>query len=323
MNDEHASRGHAADWPSEIPPRGWGQILWRVYEQAMVDRVMLVAAGATFYLLLALFPAMTAFISIYGFFADPVAVSEHITTLGVLLPAGGLDIIQERLQSLANQGAGSLSVGFLVGLTVALWSANNGIKTMFDALNIAYGETEKRGFIMLNLLALIFTLGMMLTAVLAITAIGIVPLILSLLPLDTSSERVLSLARWPLLLIVIGGGLSILYRYGPSREPAKWRWVGWGSVVATILWLAASAGFSYYLQNFANYEATYGSLGAVIGFMMWTWISLIIIFLGAELNAEMEHQTERDSTSGPEAPIGERGAVMADTVATDGEHENK
>lgn len=275
---------------------------------------MLVAGGATFYLLLALFPALTAFVSAYGFFADPATVTQHVAMLGALVPADGLDIIRERLGSLATQGSGALGIGIVVGLLVAFWSANNGVKALFEALNIAYGETEKRSFLWLNLVAFAFTLGAMFAAALLITAVGIVPVALALLRLEGLSELLISGLRWPVLVVLIGTGITLLYRYGPSREPAKWRWVTWGSAFATLVWIAASAAFSFYLQRFANYEATYGSLGAIIGFLMWTWISVIILILGAKLNAEMEHQTAIDSTTGAPQPMGERGAFMADTL---------
>lgn len=283
---------------------------------------MLVAGGATFYLLLALFPALTAFVSAYGFFADPATVTQHVAALGPLVPAEGLEIIRERLESLATQDSGALGFGIVLGLLVAFWSANNGVKALFEALNIANGESEKRSFIRLNLVALAFTLGAMLTAALLITAIGIVPVMLALLRLDGFSEALLRVLRWPVLLVVIGTGITVLYRYGPSREKAKWRWVTWGSAGATVMWVAASAGFSFYLRRFADYEATYGSLGAIIGFLMWTWISVIILILGAKLNAEMEHQTALDSTAGAPLPMGQRGAVMADTLGESAQDES-
>lgn len=275
---------------------------------------MLVAGGATFYLLLALFPALTAFVSAYGFFADPFAVTQHVAALDALVPSSGLDMITERLESLATQDRGALGFGIVVGLLVAFWSANNGVKALFDALNIAYGEAEKRSFLHLNLVAFSFTLGAMFTAALLIAAIGVVPVLLALLNLGDWSELLLRVLRWPVLLVLIGAGIMILYRYGPSRERAKWRWITWGGASATVAWIAASAAFSFYLQRFADYEATYGSLGAIIGFLMWTWISVIILILGAKLNAEMEHQTSIDTTTGSPRPMGRRGAFMADHI---------
>lgn len=276
--------------------------------------MLLVAAGVTFYLLLALFPAITAFVSLYGFLADPRTIVGDIALLTTIVPAGGLDLIQERLESLARQADRTLSVSFMAALLFALWSANNGVKALFDAINIAYEESEKRSFLMLNLVAFGFTLGAMLVAAGLVGAVAVVPAVIALLGPEGWTKGLIQILRWPLLLILVGVAISVLYRYGPSRERAKWRWVTWGGIGATVVWVAASIGFSFYLSNFGNYEAIYGSLGAVIGFMVWTWISVITLIVGAQLNAEMEHQTARDSTTGEPEPMGQRGAVVADTV---------
>jgi membrane protein len=307
-------RGRLAETPLQIPARGWRDIAWRIWDAINADRIFLIAAGATFYLLLALFPALAAFVSLYGFVADPRTIADHIAFLGGVLPTGGCDLIRDQLKALASQNEKALSWGFVTGLAVALWSANNGIKSLFDGLNVAYGEREKRSFLMVNLVSLGFTAGAMLVGIVMIFSVGVVPALLALLRLDGWTELLVSLLRWPILLVMVGTGICLIFRYGPSRERAKWRWITSGAAIATIVWLLASWGFSVYLQNFADYNATYGSLGAVIGFMMWTWISVVILLVGAELNAEMEHQTVRDSTTGAPQPIGERGAYMADTI---------
>lgn len=309
-----AGRGREADWPSEIPTRGWKDILRRVYREVVRDRVTLVAAGAAFYLMLAIFPALGAFVSIYGFVADPTSIASQIAFLQGVLPSGGLDLIYSQLESLASQDPSALSLGLVATLAVSLWSANNGVKTLFEALNIAYEEEEKRSFVRLNLVALAFTLGFMIAFMAMIAVIGIVPAVLAVLNLGGVSEILIAVGRWILMLGLMVMGLSLLYRFGPCRARAKWRWISWGSVLATLVWLFASIAFSYYLQNFADYNATYGSLGAAIGFMLWIWLSAVILIIGAELNAEMEHQTARDSTTGEPRPMGERGAVVADTL---------
>jgi membrane protein len=313
-------RGRDADWPSQIPARGWKDIFWRVYQQVGEDRVTLIAAGAAFYLLLALFPAIGAFVSIYGFVADPATIADQVAFLGGVLPAGGLDLINDQLASLTSQDRSTLSLSLVLSLAVSLWSANNGVKTLFEALNVAYEEDEKRSFVWLNLVAFAFTLGFMVAILLMIAVIGIVPAVLAVLNLGGFSEALIVIGRWVVMLVLVVLGLSLLFRFGPSRARAKWRWISWGSGFVTIVWIAASIGFSYYLQNFADYNATYGSLGAVIGFMLWMWLSVVILIVGAELNAEMEHQTARDSTTGEPRPMGERGATMADTLgeASDG-----
>ena len=310
----NGSRGRHAATPSQLPAKGWKDILWRVVSEFSEDRVTLIAAGATFYLLLALFPALAAFVSIYGFVADPTTIAEHIAFLGGVLPSGGVELIQSQLESLVSQDQASLSFGFIFGLLFALYSANNGILTMFEAMNIAYDETEKRSFIKRYGLSFLFTLGAILIGILFIVSVGVVPAVLALIGLGSVAETLIQWLRWPVMFLAAMFGISLLYRYGPSRTRAKWRWVSWGSAIATLVWVVASVAFSWYLTNFADYNATYGSLGAVIGFMMWTWISVVILLFGAELNSEMEHQTAQDSTVGPEKPIGSRGASMADTV---------
>lgn len=326
MTETHEDiRGRGAEWPSQIPGRGWRDVIWRLVARFNEDRVMLIAAGATFYLLLSLFPALAAFVSIYGFFADPTTIASHLDMLRGILPQGGLEIIEGQLMEFARGRQDTLGVGFLIAFAVAFWSANNGVKTLFEALNIAYREREKRSFIALNLLSFVFTIGVMLIATLLIALVGILPALLAFLPLDEWTDLLLRYARWPLLLLITGFGISILYRFGPSRTRANWRWISWGSILACLVWLAASAGFSFYLQGFADYNATYGSLGAAIGFMMWTWISVMVLLVGAQLNAEIEHQTAIDTTIGKPQPMGSRGAVMADTLGSpqDGEDDQQ
>jgi membrane protein len=208
----------------------------------------------------------------------------------------------------------AVTVGFFVGLAIALWSANAGMKAIFDALNIIYDETEKRGFIKLNLVSLFFTMCAIAGAGLAVAAVVVFPLLLAAFGLTSLDRPFIAYLRWPLMFVLLILALAVLFRYGPSRRLARWRWLSVGSVVAALAWLAVSALFSWYLGNIANYNATYGALGAVIGLMMWIWLSAIVVLVGAELNSEIEHQTARDSTVGPEKPLGHRGAVMADTV---------
>ncbi|WP_320189019.1 YihY/virulence factor BrkB family protein [Agrobacterium rosae] len=313
-NSVDESRGRFAETPGEITFCGYRDVFWRVFSEFTEDRVTLVAAGATYYLLLALFPALAALVSLYGVFSDPVTIAKHIAFLSTALPPGAFDIIVTQLDALSQQKDSTLSFGVITGFVVALWSANNGIKALFEAMNIAYGEIEKRGIIWLNLNSLGFTLGALLIAIALITAVGVVPAILGYLWLDKWTEFLAKIARWPFLLIVVGCGITMMYRYGPSREPAKLRWITWGATFSTSLWLTASVLFSLYLENFADYNATYGTLGALIGLMVWTWISVIILILGAEINAELEHQTTVDSTTGKPLPMGDRGAHVADTM---------
>ncbi|WFS26504.1 MULTISPECIES: YihY/virulence factor BrkB family protein [Rhizobium] len=309
-----AGRGRDAETPSQIPMKGLKDVLWRVVSEVMEDRVTLIAAGVTYYLLLAMFPALGALVSIYGFVSDPTTIATHIGFLSQIFPRGSFDLILSQLTALTQQKPGTLSIGFVTGLLIALWSANNGVKALCDAMNVAYGEEEKRGIVEFNLLSLAFTFGLLIFAVVLIFAIGVIPAILSFIWLGEWTDLLTRLARWPIILGLVMSGIMLLYNYGPSRQPAKVVWLSWGAVFSTLLWLLSSFVFSYYLDHFADYNATYGTLGALIGFMVWIWISVIIIIVGAEINAELEHQTREDSTTGPPRPMGERGAYVADTL---------
>jgi len=309
-----AGRGREASTPTEIPARGWKDILWRTYEEFGQDRLMSVAAGVTYYALLALFPAIGAIVSVYGLFADPATIRDHLAALSSVLPGGAVDVVGEQVSRIASKGEGTLGLSFVIGLAVSLWSANAGMKAIFDALNIVYNEEEKRSVVKLNLESLTFTLAAVGFILAALAGIVVLPIVLDYIGLGSGVEWLLAIARWPVLLTVVIGGLAVLYRYGPSRDKAEWKWVTPGGVVAAVLWLVVSMLFSWYVANFGSYNETYGSLGAVIGFMTWIWISGIVVLLGAEINAEMEHQTAKDTTRGPEKPMGARGATMADTL---------
>lgn len=317
--DPHAAanekgRGREAQGPTDIPTKGWKDILWRTYEEFGKDRVTSVAAGVTYYALLAVFPAIAALVSIYGLFADPATIQEHLNTVSGVLPGGALDIIREQVTRIASQGGGALGFGFIFGLLLSLWSANAGMKAVFDALNIVNDEEEKRSFIHLNLVSLSFTIGAILFLLGALGGIIVLPIIFNFIGFGGSTEWLLSLLRWPILLAGVTLGLSLIYRFGPSRDRAEWRWITPGGIIAAVLWVGVSMLFSWYVSNFGSYNETYGSLGAVIGFMTWIWLSSIVVLLGAEINAEMEHQTVKDTTEGARQPLGTRGAKMADTV---------
>jgi len=307
-------RGRDATAPWQIPWRGWKDILWRTYEQISEDRLLAVAAGVVFYGLLALFPAITALVSSYGLFAKGATISGHLQLVAGVVPEAAVGIVQEQITRIVSKGDAKLGFGFVLGLGLALWSANAGIKAVMDALNVVYDETEKRSFIRLNLVSLCFTVGAIASLLLAIGAVVVVPIVLARFGLGNMSETLIALLRWPALFVLLLMGLGVLYRFGPSRREPRWQWISVGSLVATVVWLAGSGLLSWYLGSFAHYDETYGSLGAAIGLMMWMWFSVIVILFGAELNSEIEHQTARDSTVGGEKPLGARGAAMADTV---------
>ena len=315
---EHRSRepgrGREAEKPTQIPAVGWKDILYRVWDEIGNDRVGTIAAGTTFFVLLALFPALAALVSIYGLVADPATIQEHVNDLSGYVPAEMLTLVGDQLKRLSTAENNALGFGFLFGLLFALYSANNGVKAMFDALNVAYDEEEKRSFIQLNLRSLAFTLGGIVFAILVANVVIGVPIVLNFLNLGALGQVLLTVLPAVVLFAVASFGIALLYRYGPSRAEAKWHWITPGSLAAAVIWLIGSAAFSYYLANFGDYSATYGSLGAAIGAMMWIYISMWIILVGAELNSEIEHQTAKDTTTGPEKPIGNRGATMADRV---------
>jgi membrane protein len=306
--------GRHAVTPSQIPWRGWKDILIRTYEQFNEDRLLAVAAGVVFYGLLALFPAITAIVSSYALFATPNTINDHLSMLSGVLPGGAFDIVKEQVGRVLEKGNLKLGTAFIVSFLFALWSANGGMKAIIDALNVVYDEPEKRGFFKLNAVSLVFTFGGLVAVLIAIGMVVALPIVLSTIGLGSITELIFRIGRWPLLVVLMLLGLAVLYRFGPSRRLPQWRWLTVGSLFASLTWLAGSALLSYYLANYANYDATYGSLGAAIGLMMWMWMSAIVVLLGAELNSEIEHQTKMDSTEGGGKPLGARGAHVADTV---------
>lgn len=306
-------RGREANRPAEIPPRGWRDILWRAWKEFNEDKITNVAAGVAFFGVLALFPGMAAFVSLYGLFADVGDAQKQLAALAGVLPADSLTFIGKEMTRIAASKSASLSVTFIVSFLLSLWSANAGVKGLFAGLNVAYEEREKRSFVKLNLVSLAFTILLLLFLAVAIAAMVATPVAIETLRLDPKS-RILAALRWPILLLVVMGGLSVIYRYGPSREQPRWRWVTVGGLVAALGWLAVSLLFSWYVGAFGHYDVTYGSIGAVVGFMTWLWLTATVILLGAELNAEVEHQTVKDTTTGEPMPMGLRGAEMADTL---------
>lgn len=309
-----AQRGRHADRPREIPKAGWLDILRRVKEGMTRDHVSMVAAGIAFYALLALFPAIVAVVSIWGLLFDPQQIAQQITSVSHLLPQEAADIIRQQAEQ-ASAGAGTgMGLAALGGLLLTLYSASKGMRGLMEGLNIIYGEEEKRGLVKMTLMTLLLTVGAVVMTIVALGAIAVIPALVRALGLDNVVGTSINLARWPLLLFVVMLALGLLYRYAPDRDRPRWQWLSVGSVVAVLLWIAGSIGFSIYVRNFASYNETYGSLGAVIILLMWFWLSAFIVLMGAELNSEMERQTQRDTTAGRSAPMGERGAHAADTV---------
>ena len=306
-------RGRRARHPLAIPAKGWRDILGRTWTNFNNDRIMATAGGVTFFALLALFPALGAFVSLYGLFFDRHDIAKQLTLLSGFVPGDVVTFFSGELTRIAASGGGKLGVAFAVSLLLSLWSANGAVKALFGGLNVAYEERETRGFVQLTALTLGFTLGGIAFALLAITAVVVAPAALTFLHVDAGGWWLATL-RWPALLAMLAFGLSVIYRFGPSRRQPRWRWITPGGLLAAVLWLGASLLFSWYVSNFAHFNKTYGSLGAVVGFMTWLWYSTIIVLVGAELNAEIEHQTTVDTTVGGPRPPGVRGAAMADSV---------
>lgn len=293
------------------PRQAWRKIVWRFIEQFSDHRILSVAAGVAFYTLLAIFPGIGALISLYGLFADPASVSSHLAFLAGLLPGGAVDIIHDQIIRLAAQPPASLGFGFFLGLGVALWSASAGMKALFDAMNVVYGQKETRGFVKLSALALLFTLGGLALLIAALGAVVALPIIFNVVGLGGLSEILMRILRWPILFALTALSLEVLYRHGPDHQKATAPQGAWGSVLAALLWVAASVMFSWYVQNFGSYNRTYGSLGAVIGFMTWIWLSATIFLLGAELNAESgRRKIARDPTTAEGIKGGAKGAAL-------------
>jgi membrane protein len=307
-------RGRQADAPWQISWRGWKDILWRTYRQTGENRLLALAAGVVFYSLLALFPALAAFVSLYGLFAKTSSISDQVALMAGVFPDGAIEIVRDQIARLIARGDAKLSINFVAAFGIALWSANAGTKAIIDALNVVYEEKEKRGFIRLNLVSLGFTLAALVALMVVLIGIILLPHLLVYFGLDRASGIILRTVRWPALLLATIFGLSLIYRFGPSRREPRWKWISVGSVAASILSLVTSSLLSWYLSNLANYDAAYGSLGAMIGTMLWLWALSVVVLLGAQINSETEHQTAQDSTVGRPKPLGQRGATMADTI---------
>lgn len=309
-----AERGRQAERPQDIPKPGWRDIMWRVKAETTDDHVSMVAASIAFYGLLAIFPAIAAMISIWGLLFDPQQIAQQMESVTGALPEDAAGIINDQVQAVAAGAGTGVSIAAIVGILLALYSASKGMQAMIEGLNIIYDEEEQRGFIKLSLVTLILTVGLIVMMIVALTTIAVIPALLGNLGLGEVFRTLLDYARWPVLVVVALVGLAVLYRYAPSRAAPQWQWVSAGALTATVLWLIGSIAFSIYVRNFGSYNETYGSLGAVVILLMWFWLSAFIVLLGAELNCEIERQTERDTTTGRSKPRGERGAYAADTV---------
>jgi membrane protein len=307
-------RGRSAIRPWDIPLEGWRDIAHRVFADLQQHNMSFVAAGVAFFVLLALFPALGAIVGIYGLVADPADVAEEAGFLRNILPPEALNILTSQLNQIASHAAGTLSLGVLISLLIAIWSTSRGMSSIITALDIVYNQQEHRSFFRLTLLSLELTLGAILFAVVALGLIIGLPAVFNLFGLGGLVTALLNLLAWPLLGLLFILGLAVIYHYGPCRDQPRWEWVTPGAVLATVLWLIGSGLFSFYVAKFGSYNETYGSVGAAVILLTWVYLTSYVVLLGAEVNAEMEHQTAKDTTMGQPEPMGERGAYVADTL---------
>lgn len=309
---QEPGRGRLAQRPEHIPRKGWTDIFWRLGVSYFGDRVGFLAGGVTFFVMLSLFPTLAAFVTIYGLFADPTEASARLYFLYSVMPVDVAKFLSGEMQRLAENSNTQLTFTLVWTLALSLWTANGAIKVLFYGLNVAYHEVEKRNIVRYNLMCMGFTVGGLAAILLSAGVIVGVPVVLGVFGW-AAEWSYLAPFRWPVLLLVYGAALTLIYRMGPCRQKARWRWLTPGAIFAALLSLTLSLIFSWYLQTFVR-TASYGPLAAMMGFLLWTWLSVQIILMGAELNAEIEHQTAMDTTTGEPVAIGERGAVVADTV---------
>lgn len=308
------SRGRTAETPTEIPALGWKDIAFRVKDEIAADRVGLIAAGVAFYGLLALFPAITALIAISGLLVEPSQIVDQLESLSGLMPEEVITIVTTQATAVAGSREGGLGLAAIAGVLIALYSASKGMASLMEGINVAYDEEEGRSFVRLKLVTFALTLFLMIGLLIALMATLGLPAVLAVLDFGALFEFLMTAGLWIGLFCLTVFGLSVLYRYAPSRDEPEWKWASPGAVVSCIIWVAASAGFAFYVANFGSYNESFGTLAGVIVLLMWFWISAFIILLGAELNAEMEAQTRADTTKGADEPIGSRDAVKADRL---------
>ncbi len=307
-------RGRDARHPFQIPRLGWKDVAFRVKDEWGDDHVGLSAAGVAFYSFLALFPALAALVSILGLVARGQNPEEVIDDLFGALPEQARFLLSEQLTTISSQSSGSLSFGLAIGVALALWTASGAIGQLVNTINIAYDEEESRSWFFRKAMALGLTLGAIVFVAFAVFVVVGFPELISRTGFGVGTRRLLNILIWPGLALSFGGALTIIYRIAPDRRSANWKWVSVGSVFAVVAWVAVTLGFRVYVSFFGSYNETYGSLAAAVVIMLWLWLTAVIVLLGAEINAEIEHQTEHDTTVGADQPMGRRGAVKADTL---------
>ncbi|MGY1624083.1 YihY/virulence factor BrkB family protein [Geodermatophilus sp. SYSU D00965] len=312
--DEGSLPGINAEKPTQIPLRGWKQVVKRAWAENKADNMPIIAGGVAFFGFLAIFPALIAAISLYGLVASPETVAQQVEDLSAQLPESASDTIGTQLNAVVQNSGGALTVGLIVSILAALWSASGGVGNLMTAVNLAYDEVETRGFVKQKAVSLLLTFGAIVFVLVAFALLAVVPAVLEALPLGVVGTILAQVVRWVLLLGVFAGGLAVVYRVAPDRDAPRLRWVSLGSIFVTIVWAIVSVGFSFYVDNFGSYNKTYGAIAGVIVLMLWLYLTCYLVLLGAEINSEAEHQTAQDTTSGEPRPMGERDAVVADTL---------
>lgn len=307
--------GADADTPTQIPARGWKQILVRSWAETKADQVPLMAAGVAFFAFLSLFPALIAAVLVYGLVTTPQQVASQVESISGVIPASARSLVTDQLSSLASAPSTGLGIGLVVSVLAALWSASGGVGNLISAVNIAYDEEETRGFVKRKALALAMTIGAIVFFGVAIAAVAVFPAVIAATDPPSGVRLALQAARWLVLVLAVVVTLAVVYRYAPDRDNARFAWTSTGATIAAVLWIVASVAFSLY-ASFGSYGKTYGSLAGVVVLLMWLWITTYAVLLGAEVNAETEQQTASDTTQGPAQPLGQRDAVKADSLPT-------
>ena len=308
------SRGRNAETPAEMTAAGWKDVVFRIKDKIASDRVGLIAAGVAFYGLLALFPAITAMIAISGLLIEPNQVVDQLNKFSAFMPAEVTSIITDQATAVAGSREGGLGLAAIFGLLIAFYSASKGMASLIQGLNVAYDESEKRGFIKRMAVTFALTLLLIVGLIVGLAATLAVPAVLAFVDPGPITTALITAVQWALMIALTMFGLSVLYRFAPSRTSPEWKWASVGAVAGCLLWIVASAGFAFYVSNFGSYNESFGALAGVVVLLMWFWISAYVILMGAELNAELEAQTRIDTTVGPEKPMGDRGAVKADNL---------
>jgi membrane protein len=306
--------GIQAEKPTEIPWAGWKQIVKRAWAEHKADNMPIIAGGVAFFGFLSIFPALIALLSLYGLVATPETVARQVEDLSAQLPDAAAEIIEQQLNAIVANSGSALTLGLIVSILAALWSASGGVGNLITAVNLAYDEVESRNFVKLKLMSLALVLGSIVFVLVTFGLVAVVPPVLDALPLGVVGTILAQVVRWVLLLAVFAGALAVLYRVAPDRDAPRLRWVSLGAVVVTVVWAVVSVGFSIYVDNFGSYDKTYGAIAGVIVLMLWLYLTCYLVLLGAEINSEAEHQTAHDTTTGEPQPMGTRDAKMADTL---------